>query len=337
MVTRVTAAASPMASVNPSDMAVVQIGLNTADMPGSLRLYAELFGFAHAGSNAFWGPPSAIQGLGPNTRGVLWWLVGRQRFFQLELFQHTVPRPQALPQDWRPCDHGWVRFGIAVTDFQSVIDVLARWHIPLLSPVVERHGLRRAAFRDPFVGVIVECLEDGAALPGGVRQRALDFDPAFIYATSSVADLDSARNFYRDVLGLTIEPREILHSDADEAVWGLAGAKLQGFLARAGDYWLEVVAYSNPAGRPRRQNYCVADQGIMNVALGSRHYDVIDATLNRVKQAGIQTGMRFGKQPVAAQFLLDAGREIELIALPEALDAAVGFTPVTPFFGTTSL
>jgi catechol 2,3-dioxygenase-like lactoylglutathione lyase family enzyme len=313
-------------------LSVVQIGLNTADLPGTLRLYSELFGFANAGANAFWGEPSAIQGLGPDTRGVMWWLVGRQNFFQLELFQHTVPRPKLQAADWTPCDHGWVRFGVAVTDFDRALAVLGRWRIDSLAPVTYINGLRRLGFRDPFVGTIVEILEDGPALLGGVRPRSFNVDPAIVYVTSSVSELEPALRFYEDVVGLEIVDRELLHDPSHEALWGLAGAELDGFAARAGDIFIEVVCYRKPTGRPKDPAYCIADQGIMNIALGSRSVPLVRDALVRIRQAGIRTGVEFGEGEMLAAFALDPGREVEFIALAASLDSAVGFSPNVPFF-----
>ena len=72
-------------------------------------------------------------------------------------------------------------------------------------------GLRRVAFADPHVGCVVEVFEEGAATPGGIRPRFYDLVPAVVYVTLSVADLDEARRFYVDALGLEEEPETVLH------------------------------------------------------------------------------------------------------------------------------
>ena len=150
---------------------------------------------------------------------------GRQDFVQLEVFHHTTPAQRPLPDDWRPSDHGWVRWGLAVPDFDAALERLRGMGIATLSEPAERDGLRRACFRDPDVGVIVEVMEDGAALAGGIRPRHYDLVPALVYAAVSVPDLDRARAFFVDTLGLAEEPAELLHDDASEALWGLEGAE----------------------------------------------------------------------------------------------------------------
>lgn len=315
-------------------LAIVQIGLNTSDMPATLRLYSEAFGFHNAGANAFWGAPSAIQGLGPTTRGMMWWLVGRQPFFQLEVFQHTLPKPRPLPADWRPSDHGWVRFGIRVPDIARARAVLDEWQIELVGEREDREGQKRIVFRDPFVGVFVELIEDGSTSSDGDAASKGEQDPALAYATCSVSDLAGARHFYESVLGLEIRSREALHQPEDEALWGLGGAEAEGFLACSADMCLEIVAYRVPLGRPQPDDHCSADQGIMNVALGSRDVGLVREIAKRVEFEGIRTGQTFGEGDMLALFLLAPDRQVELIALPEAMDAAVGFAPAVPFFGT---
>src|SRR5207248_2327521 len=114
------------------DFNLSQLALNTTDMSASLRLYSELFGFRNAGGNAFWGELARVQGLEPDAHCVMWWMVGGATFFQLEFFHHGHPKQRPQPKDWRPSDHGWVRFGVAVDDFDRVVAGLQRRAIPVL-------------------------------------------------------------------------------------------------------------------------------------------------------------------------------------------------------------
>ena len=133
----------------------MQIGMNSLDLPGTLRLYSAL-GFSNAGGQTIWGELIRIQGLPPESRAIIWWMVGRQQSFQLEFFQHSQPSPRPLRDDWLPSDHGWTRFGLEVTHFDRCLATLQNFDIPLLSTQKVGPDGRRAAFRDPFIGVIVE-------------------------------------------------------------------------------------------------------------------------------------------------------------------------------------
>ena len=84
-----------------------QIALCTTDVPRSVQLYTEVFGFADAGGRALWGERIArMQALGDDTAFVFWWLVGRQDMLQLELFHHTTPRQRAPPTGRRTTTAG---------------------------------------------------------------------------------------------------------------------------------------------------------------------------------------------------------------------------------------
>jgi catechol 2,3-dioxygenase-like lactoylglutathione lyase family enzyme len=298
---------------------VVQIGLNTSDLAGSLQLYHELFGFENAGGNVLWGNVMRMQGLEPGARSLIWWMVGGASFFQLEFFTHSKPRQRPLPPDWRPSDHGWVRFGISVNDFAAVVQGLERWNIAALGGVNGAAGSRRLAFRDPHVGAVVEVVESTSPTA-----------PTMTYATSSVADLAAARHYYRDVIGCELEPIEGLHSLTDEALWGLEGAEREGFVVRFGDIAVEVLEYTAPAGRARPDRL-ISDQGIMNIALGSRDVGVVRALLGRLRAAGHTSTYVFEGLDVVGTYIVDPGCELEIFASPEANDSAIGFKRAGPF------
>ena len=301
------------------DVALAQVALNTADIAATLRLYSELFGFDNGGGGVAWGDIARVQGLEPDAYWMRWWMVGAQPFFQLELFHHGRPKQRPLPQDWRPCDHGWVRFGIAVDDFDRVAAGLQRRSIPVLG-AAGSPGKRHLAFRDPHVGVILEIME-GAATSC----------PALIYATSSVPDIARARHLYQEVLGAEIQPLELLHKPEDECLWGLANAHREGFLVRLGDRFLEILSYKDPAGRPQPADHCIVDQGIMNVGLGSRNVPTIRALMARVQAAGLKITIPVVFGEVAGTYVIEPDFSIELVGIPAHLDKSYGFVPIGRF------
>lgn len=299
---------------------VVQLGLSTSDLPGSARLYAELFGFRNAGGMLIWGEPVRVQGLVPAARGMVWWLVGAQPFFQLELFHFTAPVPRPVPGDWRPSDHGWSTFGVGVPRLDDVAAVLDRWGIA--HRVAD--DARRLTFRDPFVGCLIDVIahEDLAGASGA----------AVLYAISSVADLAAARAFYGEVVGLPTGPLAPAGGD-DATSNGMSGAGRDGFVVDGGALRLEIVAFADPPGRPKPADHCTADQGIVNIALGTRDVAAAEAAVARLVAAGctLSPVLRIGA--ALGTYVLDAGREIEVIALPATLDGPFGFAPAAPFLG----
>jgi catechol 2,3-dioxygenase-like lactoylglutathione lyase family enzyme len=301
-------------------MQIAQIGMNTSDIPASLRLYSEAFGFRNAGGQGLWGETIRVHGLSSEATALMWWMIGEQKFFQLEFFHHSNPGQRPLPADWRPCDCGWVRLSIAVPDLNRSIRVLETRGVRLLGSEDGPSG-RRIAFRDPQVGTIVEVVEE--------KDRA---GPAFRSATSSVSDLDTALVHYRDTLGLPIRPLEDLRRPEDEALWGLAGAKRQGFAVTIGDRSLEIVQYEDPIGRKRPEDFRTSDQGIMNVAIISRSTEEIEAMFSRLAKAGYTSPAMMRSEGIVAGYIIDAERELELAAIPEEMDRFVGFEYTQPFF-----
>lgn len=304
----------------PAPLRIAQLGLNSSDLAGSARLYSELFGYANGGANMLWGEAMRIQGLGPEARCLIWWLVSGEPFFQLEFFHHSRPAQRPQPADWTPRDHGWVRFGLAAADFDRLLRGLRSWDIPVLG-TRGAPGERRLAFRDPFAGVIVDVAEaEGAGGP-----------VALTYAACSVADLDRTRRFYETLTGgaRAFEP---LGPAEAEGLWGQDGAQRSGFVVPFANARVEIVRYETPAGRPKPSDWRVSDQGFVNIALGSRDAQAMAGVIDAVGAAGF-TRTAVLQQGGVGTYVVDPGCEVELIGMPEALDGVLGFLPAAPFFG----
>lgn len=303
--------------VDRSVLHVFQIALVSADLPASLRFYAEAFGYLNGGGQCGWG--SKIQGLRSDTRHIMWWMVGQQKFFQLELFGYTCPVSQPLPADWRPSDIGWTRFGLVVANFDGCLEALKDHGVGPLAPAIVKNGRRHVAIRDPHVGMIIEVMESDPQRPEG---------PLFSYATSSVSNLDSARSFYRDVLELEILPLERLHTPSDETLWGLRGAERDGFVVCMDGVFIEVVQYRTPVGRPKPTGYQLSDQGIQNIAVGGRQAAPVARVLERLKAAGYVPPYTFNNGENICGYITDPERSFEFASIPEELDVVYGFEPV---------
>jgi catechol 2,3-dioxygenase-like lactoylglutathione lyase family enzyme len=311
---------------------IAQVALTTTDLPATLRLYTEVFGFAQSGGEIFWGPWLSVQALGPDAAAAVWWLVGRQDLVQLEIFEYSAPESRPLPADWRPCDQGWVRWGVTVPDFDPTLERLRGLGIATVAePRAFADGLRRVCFRDPQIGVMVEVIEEGSALAGGIRPRHYDLVPAIVYATVSVADLDAARSFYLGTVGLE-EVDEPLHTPAMEELWGLLGARAEGFVARGGDVLLEVVSYQGPPGRPRPEDRALSDQGMMNIAVAHRDRPSLERLYERLVGAGYRANTELLPGAAGGTYLEDGqGNSFEILAVPREFDRLFGFVPKPRF------
>jgi catechol 2,3-dioxygenase-like lactoylglutathione lyase family enzyme len=273
-----------------------------------------------------------VQRLDEDPTCMVWWMVGRQALVQLELFHHVVPAQRPLPADWRPSDLGWVRWGVAVPDFERSVARLAEEGVSPVAPPAVHDGLRRACFRDPGSGIPIELFEEGAGTPGGIRPRAFGLVPAIVYAAISVPDIDAARSFYVEVMGLFEDPRAEIHTPEMEASWGLPGAERRIAVLSAGDVLLELVEYSNPPGRPPAPSRKLSDQGFMNVAFVTREAETFEAVLERAAERGIMPSVTPPDRPATEAYISDGlGTSVELLLLPSEYEPEYGFTPRARF------
>ena len=313
-------------------MQLCQIALCTSDLPRSIRLLTEGLGFAEAGTRVLWGERIAqIQELGDDTAFTIAWLVGRQDMVQLELFHHTVPPQRRRLGERGPADLGWTRFGVALPDFDAALERLAGLGVEPIAAPRTVDGLRRVAFVEPYVGCVVELLEEGSATPGGIRPRIYDLVPAVVYVALSVSDLDAARRFYVDAFGLEEEPGTVLHTPADEAVWGLDGVRRDGFVARGGDVYLEVLRYDEPVPRPLPDDRLLSDQGFMNIAVGTRDGAELGAAYERAVAGGFRANSPAPRTAGGTYVNDGLGNTAELLVAPREFDAGFGFAPHPTF------
>lgn len=267
-----------------------------------------------------WGPAMRVTGLDDDARSLVWWLVGRRQFFQLEFFEYThpVPAPLVVGGGGSNDPHGWVRVGIAVPDFDRLTAGLSGFRITPLGDITGKDGSRRIAFREPFAGFVIEVCE----APGIAG-------PEMIYATQSVSDLAAALHLHTTVLGARIEPLEQLHSQADEAHW-CPGVQRNGFLACYGEFVVEVLCYEVSGSVDRRPRK-IYDNGIINLALGAREVVVAADLITRLQSEGHLLTELIENGEIVGTYFVSPGCEFEIFSLPEEFDSILGFRATGPF------
>lgn len=263
-----------------------QLAFVSVDLRVTERWWREGLGFLPAGGNSwlFRGPSFwAIQGIvGVNAR--VWWLVGLDDWAQIEIWQYNSPVSKLMPADATPADIGYTRIGVWVADFCGALERLAALGSRPLSPPLGERGSRRACVRNPD-GVFVELMEDDP-VAGRASVAHPECGVALRSITLSTPDLAKSAKFFSGGLGLAEGPQ--LHSDAHEALWGLAGAECsRRVFASPSGILLEVAEYKNPRGRPRPEGYRICDQGILNFAFGDPAcYHGVHGMLRRARAAG---------------------------------------------------
>ena len=307
-----------------------QLALSVVDLRRTEAWFVEGLGFLPAGGSILMtsGPVAGlVQGL-PGAASCAWWLVGRNSWFQLELFQFRRPVAKLMTADFRPCDVGYTRMGVHVVDFDTALANLARLGSEPLAPTQGQPGQRRAVVRSPD-GVFVEIMEDDP-LPQPVGSERGDCPVAVRSVTLSTPNLEASVAYLTAINGKG--PEEIaLHTAEHETLWGLPGAICKRAVFRSGDVLVEVVQYFDPPGKPWPPGYAISDQGILNICYGMRlkeqHREVYRRTVD------------FGAKPNCRPLYFDKGGivymndhygfSVEITCIPAgSRDVKYGFEPL---------
>ncbi|XNL82116.1 VOC family protein [Actinomadura madurae] len=302
----------------------------TLDPAHSTRFYTQELGFEWAGSRPFWGEFIAtLQDLptGADTGLMVTWAVGHQDFAQLELITHTTPKPRPVSPGRLASDHGWVRWGAEVADFDATLRRLGQAGVATLTePAAGPDGRRRVCCREPGSQVVVEICEAPDARADSSREHVRDSDVGVRYAAASVPDITRACAVFAG-LGLTRVPDDLLHGPEDERLWGLAGARRDIAVFTDGDIFLEVLQYRDPAGRPYEAGHLLSDQGFLNVAIGYRDQTDAVAAVAALTELGCRL-RRALPSYVGGTYLTTAdGLSIEVVVMPREFDPVYGFVP----------
>lgn len=307
-----------------------QIAFSVVDLRRTEAWFHEGLGFLPAGGSIFMmsGPIAApIQGI-PGAASCGWWLVGRNAWFQLELFQFRQPIAKLMPANFRPCDVGYTRMGVHVENFDVALANLARLGSEPMLPPIGGPGARRACVRSPD-GVFIEIMEDDP-LPQPAGSERAGCPVAVRSVTLSTPDFDASVAYLTAVNGKGPEDLA-LHTPEHEALWDLSGASCKRAVFRSGDVVVEVVQYLDPIGKPWPPGYRICDQGILNIAYGARN----KADHTRVYERATAFGARSNRKPfhfdkAGVVYVNDnLGFSVEILWLsPGPRDVKYGFEPL---------
>ncbi len=273
-------------------MRLCQIALSVANLRRSQSWYRRVLGLEPAGGTSLFAGPLAtmVQGV-PRSASTCWWLVDRQEFFQVELFEFRSPLVRPLPADWRPSDVGYTTVSIWVADFARVVERAEAAGTPPLSEPVGPAGSRRVCVRDPD-GVLIELMQDDPRASDPRERSRPSLGAAVRSVTLSVPRLESSRRLLTEAFDLQPAEGVILHGPEHEALWGLDGAKREVELLWADDILVELVQYTEPAGRPWPPGYRISDLGLLNVAFGFEDRRAFEDAHRRCIRAGLRANSR---------------------------------------------
>jgi len=314
-------------------MPVVQVAFTTLNLGRTTAWYRDVLGYLPTGEMLGAGGPEAAALMGlPGVSCDMRWLVDSSDFFQLEFFRFR--EPLSRPGSRRPDDIGWSMLGLRVADLDAVLAGLRRSGART-GPLRGEAPDRRVCTCDPD-GVWLELRELGAPTTRAVRDAPVT--TAFVRAV--VPDLGRSRRFFCGALGLR-DTATVLHEPDDELLWEAAPTAAEScVLAAAGDPdgpVVELVQYSSRMPRPWPAGYRISDQGILNVALGSRDVAAYQAVAARATASGYWSHQELQIGTAASRYLVDdQGFSVELLTIPDpGTEREFGFVPrAVPARGT---
>jgi catechol 2,3-dioxygenase-like lactoylglutathione lyase family enzyme len=292
------------------------------------RWYQEVLGFLHANTtDQFGGPDLAnLQGLSdPECALDIVWLVEQNDSFQLELFEYLRPKSTPRPADWTARDLGYNLTTLYVTDFDGTVE-RAKAAGSLKGGPSGEAGSRRAVVADPN-GILLELLERDIPVPGAPAPARPEVNVAIRSIRASVGDLEKSLAYFVDGFGLE-EVDVALHGPEHEALWGLDGATPDVRVLAAGEVFLELAQYSDPAGKPFPEGYELCDGGVMNIALTTTSREFQQEVRERVVAAGNQSRDFAASDDVFVSYVTDdQGFNVELLYMAPAAYKDFGYIP----------
>ncbi|SDP74367.1 SRPBCC family protein [Desulforhopalus singaporensis] len=306
---------------------ICQVAFSALDNFGLRKWYCDAFQLLESSRILFF-PPSTTQVQGiKNALSTCGWLVDSQDYFQLEFFKFINPRSKPRP-DRKPSDIGYNILGIQVADFDKTVKRLnAMGSAPITDPRGDK-GNRRVCVADPE-GNIVELFESyPVSFPDVVASRP-EINSTVRSIVVSVPDLEKSRNYFSEVLGLSVVEDGVLHDESHEEMWGLPGARSKRLLLRSANFLVELVQYIEPSPRAWPEGYQICDQGIMNIALGYSSTADFDQAFKKAVDGGSRPN---GKPVDIGVFKVmyvndDDGFSVEMLHARRRLWSVSGFNP----------
>ena len=314
-----------------TDKQICQVAFSALNAPALRNWYANVFGLVKSGKILFFPPStSRVQGI-PGAWEKCSWLIDQQDYFQLEFFQFWTPRSKLKATDWRPCDIGYNMVGIAVNDFDQALRNVGAFSATPQPRVVGKAGERRACVTDPE-GNWVEIHErDPLTLIEGADATVIRPEVPAVVRTmrASVPSLDDARKAFVDAMGLVVVEDFQLHGATDEKFWGLPRARSRSLVLRGANFLIELVEYQSPQPRSWPAGYSIADQGIMNIALGYRDSLDYARSFGQAARQGMQpNGKVLDAGVFQVMYVNDKhGFSVEMLHARKALWSFTGFNP----------
>lgn len=303
---------------------ICQVAFSALDAFALRKWYQQVFNFLFSGQTLFFPPGTTnVQGIdGAFER--CGWLIDGQEYFQLEFFQFLRPRSTPRPANRTTADIGYNRLGIYCEDFDAALERAVQLGGTLIGQVIGRYPERLAHLQDPE-GNRLQIFEQDP-----VEGQALlrpEMKTAVRSMMLSVPNLDAATQYFTNAFGFQTVDKSQNHHHAEP------NCKTR--LLRGSNFLLELTEF--PDAQPWPGNYCISDQGFMNIALGYQGSDDFDTAFSTACDAGLKAN---GVPTDIAVFKVmyvntPDGFSVEMLAARKAFWKLSGFKPTSSYLSNT--
>jgi catechol 2,3-dioxygenase-like lactoylglutathione lyase family enzyme len=241
---------------------ICQVAFSVGDLARSHAWYEQLGLESTGGMGPLSGAhPAKMLDL-PELEVKIDWLRGQDSMSQIELIHFARPTPLPLPPDWTLMYAGYGMVSFVPSDFEGTLSRLRGNHQPLA--MTGANGTRSMWIKDPD-GVTIEILEKD---PLGRRDTTReDRHLASIRAiTITVADLNSAKRFWTEAVGLSECRLALVFNDFPRDVDGGVGDWEQVYL-KGDSLIVRLLKPRSISVIPRRSGRRLSDAGVLNIAV----------------------------------------------------------------------
>lgn len=295
--------------------AIAQIALSTTDFYRAIVFYEQVLGLKNCfGTVAFRGTlAGAIQQL-PNPASKVRWLTDDSDFFQLEIFEFEHPEPKPLPVGYSVRHEGFNHLLIATRRLESINEEMVA--LGFLQPfqIIESARGRQAITFDPD-GNILQITEQPELIASERDTQLIGL--GLTTSQYEVCVEDFKQHFGFEVINQIFDSQEI---------WCNQGQLKNSTTLTLDNKYLVINEFAD--GIPRRSDYRLCDEGIMNFAVGYPNFDSFKQAISMTAATGMQhsIGANNREDAIGGTYCTtNAGLSVEMLFCQRQAYGAWGF------------
>ncbi|MGB3401898.1 MAG: VOC family protein [Microcoleaceae cyanobacterium] len=210
------------------------ISLTVSDITEAQKFYTQALGFKLIGETVFEDSSyTQLTSTSPSSVKLVTLQLGDEL---IELIQYLDLKAEPIPKDSQSNDLWFQHFAIVVSDMDLAYEHLKSFNIEYISSEPQTipednqmaPGVRAFKFRDPIDRHSLELIWFPKGI--GIEKWQRDTDEIFLgidHSAISVADTEESLQFYRDLLGMSVEISNLNSGEVQARLDGLSVAEVQ--------------------------------------------------------------------------------------------------------------